>query len=147
MTVMTETRLLEIIAAHGADPGRWPEDEREDALGMLGQSAAGANAIEEASILDTMLGKNPAPPASMALRARVASIPGQHGAGASALARLFWPFGAIWQPAIGLAAAAIIGIVVGIGSPPEDISLSQIESETYVTVIAAAGGEIEESLQ
>lgn len=145
MTEMTEKRLLSIIEAYGADPERWPEDEREDALSLLEHSTT-AIAIQEAARLDTLLAKSPAPGPSLALRAGIASIPARHGAGTSSLSRLFWPFGAIWQPAIGLAAAAIIGLVVGVGSPPEEISLSQTESETYITVIAAAGGEIEENL-
>jgi hypothetical protein len=48
---------------------------------------------------------------------------------------------------MGLAAAAIIGILVGVTAPPEEITMSQGQSETYGMLITAAGGDIEEPLQ
>ena len=86
-------------------------------------------------------------PADLALITRITTLPEQQSNRLTALTRLFWSFGAIWQPAMGLAAAAIIGILVGVAAPPEEITMSQGQSETYVMFIVAAGGDIEEPLQ
>lgn len=51
---MTPDRALEIIAACGADPCRWPADERA-ALAMLVDDAAVAAALREAGDLDALL--------------------------------------------------------------------------------------------
>ncbi|MEQ9639974.1 MAG: hypothetical protein RIM84_08115 [Alphaproteobacteria bacterium] len=34
----------------------------------------------------------------------------------------WWPFGALWQPLSGLAAAALIGIVVGVALPSPSVA-------------------------
>lgn len=147
MTEMTEARLLAIIAAHGAASGRWPDEEREAAVALLENSAAARQAMNDAATLDLLLAEDKPPPVSLALQSRIAAIPEHRSRGVFETARLFWPFGAVWRPASGLVAAAIIGLVVGIGTPPEEISLGQAEAESYTAVIAAAGGEIEENLQ
>jgi hypothetical protein len=147
MTIMNEARLLAIIAAHGATSERWPDDEREAALALLETSAAARRALTDAAGLDGLLGRSSAPPVSLSLQSKVASIPEQHSPGVFEIALLFWPFGAIWRPASGLVAAAIIGLVVGIGTPPEDIPVSATGTESYAAVIAAAGGDIEENLE
>ena len=52
---MTETRALEIIAAYGADPARWPAAERA-ALRALAARPAVAAALVNAAALDGLLG-------------------------------------------------------------------------------------------
>ena len=147
MSDMTETRLLEIIASHGANPERWPEEERAMALAMAGGSEAAKRALAAAAGLDALLGQHETPPASLALQTRIAAIPEQRPATLSDRLRACWPFGAVWRPASGLAAAAIVGVMVGIGSPREDTTLSASETEAFTAVITAAGGDIEENLQ
>lgn len=144
MTEINETRLLAIIAAHGAATGHWPAEERDAALALLETSTAARRALNEAARLDALLAEDRAPPVSLTLRNRIAAIPEQRPLGALEIARLFWPFGAMWRPASGLAAAAIIGLVVGIGTPRDDVAFAATETEAYSAVIAAAGGEIEE---
>jgi hypothetical protein len=145
MTEIDETRLLAIIEAHGADPGRWPAEERDPAVALLETSAVARRALDDAARLDTLLAKDAAPKVSLALQSRVAAIPERRRSGVREIARVFWPFGAIWRPATGLVAAGVIGLIVGIGTPPEDIAVVPGESEAYGAVIAAAGGEIEEN--
>ena len=147
MSDMTETRLLEIIASHGADPRRWPEEERAAALSALENAPEAKAAMETEAKLDTLLGQHETPPPTLALQSRVAAIPEEREPRFSEALRGFWPFGAIWQPASGLALAAVIGVMVGIGLPPEDISASTADGEAFAAVITAAGGDIEESLQ
>jgi ferric-dicitrate binding protein FerR (iron transport regulator) len=52
---VTEDRALEIIAALGADPARWPDDERAAALALTGQPVIAA-ALADARALDALLG-------------------------------------------------------------------------------------------
>lgn len=50
---MNSKRFEDILAAYGADPLRWPEAEREDALRhQAGESAAAARALDRALDLD-----------------------------------------------------------------------------------------------
>lgn len=144
MTEMNETRLLAIIAARGAAPERWPAEEREPALALLQTSAAARQALDDAARLDALLAEDGAPTVSLALQSRIAAIPEQRRRGITELAGLFWPFGAIWRPATGLIAAGVFGLMVGIGTPQQDIAFTASESEAYGAVISAAGGEIEE---
>lgn len=147
MSDMTETRLLKIIAGYGADPRRWPEQERAAALSSLENAPEAMAAMEEEAGLDALLGQHELPPPSLALQTRVAAIPEKQRASRSETLRGYWPFGAIWQPASGLALAAVVGVMVGIGLPPEDITASAADGEAFAAVITAAGGDIEESLQ
>lgn len=52
---MTEDRALEIIASYGADPARWPADERAAVLALTGRPAVAA-ALADARALDALLG-------------------------------------------------------------------------------------------
>lgn len=52
---MTEDSALEIIASYGADPARWPADERADVLALAGRPAVAA-ALADARALDALLG-------------------------------------------------------------------------------------------
>ena len=90
-------------------------------------------------------------PADLALRLRIAAIPESRAPGWATRLRALWPFEAIWQPAAGLVAAAVIGIVVGGSELPDTVVVAAepdiATGEFAYTIIAAAGGEIEESLQ
>lgn len=151
MTQMTETRLLTLIKAYGAEPTRWPEEERADGEALLATSAAGQRAVREAETLDALLAKHVVAPADPSLLTRITAIPERRTTNWLADLRAFWPFEAIWRPAAGLVAAAIIGIVVG-GSELPDRFTGAVEPDVATgdfayAIIAAAGGDIEESLQ
>lgn len=52
---MTEDRALEILAACGADPARWPAAEREALRALADRSPAVAQALAEARAVDAAL--------------------------------------------------------------------------------------------
>ncbi len=52
---MTEARALEILAAFGADPARWPADERAALQALATRSPAIAQALAEARAVDGTL--------------------------------------------------------------------------------------------
>jgi hypothetical protein len=147
MTDMNEHRLLAIISAYGAETEQWPTEEREAALALLETSADARVALDEAAGVDARLAEATPLPVSLRLQARIAAIAEPNATGITETIRQFWPFGPIWRPASGLAAAAIIGLAVGIGTPGEDVFMTTAEAETYTDFVAASGGEIEESLQ
>lgn len=106
--MMDKERFAAIVAAYGADPGRWPERERHAA-----QAYARAHADEcaallaEARALDAALAAAPAHQPSDLLTARVMAA---HRAGLRA--------GLIHGPrraALALAACAAMGVLIGFG--------------------------------
>jgi len=52
---MTLDRLQQLLDAYGADPMRWPEEERAAALAMLARSAEARAALADAERLDAIL--------------------------------------------------------------------------------------------
>jgi hypothetical protein len=100
---MTPERLQQLIAAHGAEPARWPEDERAAALSM---AVDHASALEAGRALDRALDAWVAPPPSDALRRRVLG---------AAPATPPWARPGLWLSGAGLAAACAAGVVAGVG--------------------------------
>jgi hypothetical protein len=73
---MTLARLGELLDAYGADPERWPPEEREAAGVLLAQSAEAQRRCEASAQLDAILNLVPAHAASSALLERVlAAVP------------------------------------------------------------------------
>lgn len=56
MTQVTQTEALELIAAYGGAPARWPQDRREAVLALAGTDPVVAGALAEARQLDALLG-------------------------------------------------------------------------------------------
>ena len=52
---MKLNRLSAILEAYGADPERWPAEEREAALALTKSSVPAARALAEARMLDSVL--------------------------------------------------------------------------------------------
>ena len=53
---MTSERLIDLIAAYGADPKRWPDNERDAATAfMVANPKMAQNAMDDAQNLDQML--------------------------------------------------------------------------------------------
>ena len=119
---MTVERLTELIAAYGADPARWPEAERDAALALIEESAIARGALAEARALDALLAQDPAPPTlsfdAATLARRVTSEarfrPKPHN---SVEMESRWRLTFGWINFAGLAAAAIVGFVVGWSNP------------------------------
>lgn len=114
---MTPERVREIIEAYGADPGRWPDRERDAALAMLRRDGSLAALQREARQLDGLLDDVAPPPLRLDaadLARRVAESaqerPAGRGTGEPAIAWWQW-FG--WPKLAGLAVAALIGFSIG----------------------------------
>jgi len=118
---MDATRLKRLIEAHGADPQRWPPDERAAALALLESSPEAQALVAEARRLDALLAAVPvgdtAPAATVALRRRIVALPTRRDGGQSVGGGHWmlgpWSFSRLWPSAAGLAAAGLIGLVVG----------------------------------
>jgi hypothetical protein len=110
---MTSKRVSELIAAYGAAPEKWPEQERAAALAMLDRDAALRSELRQMAALDAALDRwpNPAPALdAVALAAHVSATPRPR----VAARRPFFRFPVFaWPNAAGLAAAALVGFLVG----------------------------------
>ena len=68
---MTSERLRHLLEAYGANPDRWPPEEREAALALLDDSSEGRAERDRAARLDALLDRAPAERPSRGLAARV----------------------------------------------------------------------------
>ena len=105
------TRFQALLEAYGAEPGRWPAQERAEAQALLATSAEAAALREAAARLDALLDLAPAPaPARLSVSALAERVTRQAQERIAPYRPLTdW----LWVRAAGLAAAAIIGFVVG----------------------------------
>ena len=116
---MNETRLKRLIEAYGAEPERWPAGDRAAAQALLEASAEARAMLAAARRLDRLLEAAPvgsaAPDATAALRRKIASLPDAPPpvVRASNVTIGPWSRRRLWASAAGLAAAGVIGVVVG----------------------------------
>jgi len=118
---MTPERFHTLVAAYGADPQRWPQHEREDALAWARAHRAEANAaLDEAMTLDSWLSRDMvAPPGRALFEQIVAGAPVKPVAAVKR--RSFWWSGAAFAGvglAGALAGALTISLVVLGGAAP-----------------------------
>lgn len=139
-TVMDLERFEVLLDAYGAEPDRWPDDERAPAAALLERSEAARALLEGAAELDALLGEVPDEAPSAQLRRQVlAAAPAPPQSWLERLDRLterLWPFTPRWQPASALVAAAILGLVAGAQLPD-----AGVESETVDVAELAFGSE------
>ncbi len=64
-------RFRAIVAAHGADPARWPAAERVACDSLLASSVAAQELVADAARLDAALESLPAPQPSLAIRTAI----------------------------------------------------------------------------
>ena len=134
---MTDARALAIIAAFGADPARWPADERAALLAIAGCPEVAA-AMREAAQLDGLLGvwartEVAVPPFdadALVLASRVALGPASRMA--SAPRRRLWAAGA-------LAAAVAAVLVLTPTSGPQTASTVSLAPVPSATEASEAG--------
>jgi len=113
---MNIERLKEILEAYGADPKRWPEGERGEAIALLARAPELESAHAEARRLDAVLDTAGAVGDLGLDSARVA---GRITGGANVIAmrpkrpRFAGVFAGAWPGFAGLAAAAAAGLIVG----------------------------------
>lgn len=146
MTDMTRDRVRALLAAYGADAGRWPAAERVAAERLLAEDPVLAAEHAEALAFDRLLDALPAPAPSPALRVALKDIPDRSRLGWSAPLAWLWPFGTPWRPAVGLVAAAVLGVVVGIATPETTTADSGVtttfiyDDDPVASVAAMASG-------
>jgi hypothetical protein len=112
--MMTRERLLEIIAAYGAEPGRWPAAERSAAEALLATSVEARSAREAALGLDRLLDGLPVPRSDLeagtvAACAIAAAQDASRRRIATSRRGWFW----LAPGVAGLAAAAVAGFFIG----------------------------------
>ena len=110
-------RFRRLIAAYGADPGRWPPGRRRRAEALLARSAQARALLAEAQALDSLLLADAKPPAderlAAAIIARATAMPQARAPTPARALALDWSLSRLWPQAVGLAAAAVLGFVVG----------------------------------
>ncbi len=106
-------RFRTFVEAYGANLERWPLEARRVAERALGTREAQAWLAEQSPI-DAWLDQAPELAPSAALLRRVAEIPARHARSPAGSA---WPFGRLWHVVAAAAAAAIMGITVGLSAP------------------------------
>ena len=122
-------RFNAILDAYGAEPSRWPDRERAEALAFSRSSIAAARALAQARALDTALKHAPA----VKLEAEPARFAYLHAQimSRSRLAVMSWPerwLGIdltprqLWPSVAGLALATLLGFAVGVTGLMQDNS-------------------------
>ena len=110
-------RFRRLIAAYGADPGRWPPGRRRRAEALLARSAKARRLLAEAQALDSLLLADAKLPAderlAAAIIARATALPQERAPTPVRGFTLDWSLSRLWPQAVGLAAAAVLGFVVG----------------------------------
>jgi len=146
---MNEARLAAIVAAHGAAPHRWPEAERQAAIGLLSRSAEARAMLDAEAELDALLGQVPdqvAPSAILverliAARPRAVPPPVQHAPRSRASGwRILWPYGSPLIPTSALACSMLLGLVLGTSlqsESTEPMGITQADSEQLVMLALA----------
>lgn len=115
---MRRKRFRQLLAAYGAEPGRWPAAEREAALALVAADPALRALLDDERPLDRLLDAHD-PASSPDLAAAEISLPRRlppqrRGLGAWLGGRWLWPEVAT------LATAALIGLVIGWQGPADD---------------------------
>ena len=129
---MTKDRVLALVDAYGGDPARWPAAEREAAVALLSGDRDLARAADEARRLDVTLDTLPMPRPNPSLRVALKEIPERRGSLFELIAGWF----GVWQPAAGLAAAAVLGIAIGAFNP--ELPLPGLETAASPVVAEAS---------
>ncbi len=116
----TKLRRLEtVLAAFGADPNRWPMEERIELRDMVDTDPTAQQLIHDAAALDAMLDLAPPPLPSPELAADILHV--EPGSSWRQWCAILWPFGGIWQPIGGLAAAAALSVVLALTVPLPEV--------------------------
>ncbi len=116
---MTPDRFRELIDAYGAEPGRWPANERAAALAFANADVRARAMLGEAKGLDTLIsGMQIKPPVIdtariVAAAARLAQEPDTSNVVAFASMRRLTRPVMVWARGAALAAATVCGFIIG----------------------------------
>jgi hypothetical protein len=144
VTDMTTDRVLELIAAYGAAPMSWPEDERDAAAALIAADPdAFEAALADAQALDRLLETEdvPEPPAALAetiLAGAPSAKPAATGV-LKGLSAILFPQGVRW-PAGAALASLVMGLVGGYAYASTGIGYDQADS-AYYAAFGLDGGE------
>lgn len=135
VTGMTHERLLELIAAYGAEPMGWPEDERDAARALLSADPdAYSQALDDARLIEEALNFEEVPEPSATLTesilAAAPSAPRSRTGLLAGLAAMLFPQGARWPAGAALASLAM-GLVGGYAYASTGIGYDQADSAYY----------------
>jgi hypothetical protein len=110
-------RFRELMEAYGAEPGRWPANERGSAETLLAQNPEAARLRNQAMAIDALLNRATLAPPVIDAERLIADITAQPQRTAEivTLRPARRPSGgAFWLKVASLAAAAVIGFLVGV---------------------------------
>ncbi|MBB5014680.1 hypothetical protein [Rehaibacterium terrae] len=116
-TPLSPQRFADLLAAHGADPRRWPQAERAAALALLAASPEARRQQHEAARLDALLDAWQPPAPSPDLRLRLLHAMPLPQRAESLLHRLWRELGGWRLAAPALAGALALGIAIGVLLP------------------------------
>jgi len=119
---MNIDRFIEIIDAYGSKPEHWPSDEREKASALLAVSEKAQHYQHQASALDALLDKTPAPELPITLQQRViAQVAGNENLNMwQCLAQWLFgqrPYEHILRPTLMFLLPLLIGLLIGFSLP------------------------------
>lgn len=122
--VLSLTRFRELAAAYGSDVERWPAQEREPARQLLATSEEARDTLMSEAPFDALLRAAPPPALTPELQRRLAGIPNElPRIRPKVLGRR------LWAPALGWAAAAGVGLWLGVSAAqPEDTTSASAET-------------------
>lgn len=111
---MTVEQLSVFLELYGSDPRRWPEGDRAAAEALILNSTEAQELQARARALDNLLDTVMPLPADDSLRRRILTqIPAASRGSAGGGSLSDWVFGRWWPQAAALAAAAVLGVVIG----------------------------------
>lgn len=148
MSTMTLDRLRQLAAAYGADPRRWPENERDGARVFIAGSSAARDVLAEAGQLDAILAMAPAevPEAAVARLTAATAFPPPRRSPSPIMVSgnvwLGWLASAVWPRATVLAGMMALGIMTGLAIEPVYSG-----TDAYASVLSDFTGELDEELE
>jgi hypothetical protein len=126
-------RFKALLAAYGARPERFPEDEREAALALLASSEVAQSLARAEAALDSVFALAPAPQLSPNLARKLAELPIRKAHPERRSRR------AAWFTGLGWAAAAAFGVFWGARTEALETTSAGDES-AEITAPAPSGG-------
>lgn len=140
---ITDERVLELIAAYGAEPGGWPEVERTAAIERLAEAPQLFEAaLADARMIDTLLDTETTPDIRPALsEAILAAAPGSKSASRpffSGLLTVLFPQGVRW-PAGAALASLLMGLVGGYSYASTGAGYDQADAAYFAAFDVDAG--------
>lgn len=127
-------RFKELLDAHGAKLELWPDSLRQSAHRLLKASGEATEALRQAERLHELLEQAPSIEPSQKLMSAVTALPARYPHRGF---REWWPFQSVFRPALGLAMAAVLGLVTGGIILPEEGT----PAETYAGAAASPSWE------